>query len=90
MTVAGSDEVQRAVRGREVAFGRGLRMAGRCGPGFLVLEVSGLERLAGAQAQAAANSANRQLGVDVGLRKPPVKRKVVHGAGTGGRKGKPR
>ena len=74
---ASASLVQRALAGRRVTFGKVLRLTGRCGrSGFLVLEVSGLERLAGAQVGAAANSPGGSIGGRIKLRKPPRRRDV--------------
>ncbi len=83
-------EVQRALSGRQTAFGRGRRvsMSGRCGRGFLVLEIRGLERLGGAPAQAAANSPPR-LTTPIKL-KPGGKRRKVKGVAVGSAKSKGR
>ncbi len=74
-------QMQRALRGRRVGLGRA-RATGRCGRGFLVVEISGLERLPGAQAQAAASSPGRRIGIPIRLAKPPRKR-VVKNVGVG-------
>ena len=83
-------EVQLALRGRQTAFGKGRRvsLSGRCGRGFLVLEIRGLERLGGAEAQAAANSPPR-LRTPIKL-KPGGKRRKVKGVSVGSAKSKGR
>ncbi len=84
----GAAQMQRALRGVRVALGRA-RATGRCGRGFLVIEISGLERLPGAQAQAAASSPRRRLGVPLRLADPPRKRVVKNvGVGSSKRKGR--
>jgi hypothetical protein len=80
-------QMQRALRGRRVALGRALA-TGRCGRGFFVVEISGLERLAGAQAQAAASSPHRQIGVP--LRSNGSRKRVVKGVAVGSDKHKGR
>ncbi len=92
VVLASPSRVQRALAGRQVAFGKVLRLTGRCGrSGFLVLEVSGLERLPGARVGAAANSPGAYVGGSVKLRKPPKRRKInVAAVGSTKRKGRGR
>lgn len=84
--VASPRQVARAIAGLPVTLGGVLRVTARCGPGFLVVQVSGLERLPGAGARAAASSAGRAVGIRTRLRRPPVPRKVS-AVGIGKRRG---
>jgi hypothetical protein len=81
---AARGKVRNALRGQLTSFD-GLRARGRCGPGFLVLRISGLEKLPGSgQAQAAANSPSRSFTIRPKLKKPSGRRRV--GAGWTGRR----
>jgi hypothetical protein len=83
----GERGLRRALTGRMTPFGGVLSATGRCGRGFLVVEVAGLERLAGPEARAAANSPRRRARLRIKLDKPPMKRAVA-GGGTGSSKSK--
>lgn len=78
---ASERDVRRALGGTATKFGK-LRALGRCGRGFLVLKIIGLERLPGAQVQAAGNSPTRPITVPIKLKKP-ARRRGVRGGSSG-------